>query len=101
MKVVVSMSQLLQQLCVFKKVAICLLTAREQYRGCGVVVHLTCHSFSWGSSPEHLNHKASAIHSNNLLLAASLLLSGNSFVKIQLMFNCMGLKMISKDMYYR
>ena len=80
------------------------LTAREEYRGCGVLVHPSCtagHRFAWISSPRHLNCELSAIHSNNLLLASSLLLSGNSFAKIQLMFKFMGLKMISKDMFYR
>lgn len=105
-KVVVSMPQLMQLIPTVCLQEGCLLplNAHQEYRGCGVLVHLTCiagHRFSWSSSPEHLNHEMSAIHSNNLLLAASLLLSGNSFAKIQLMFKFMGLKMISRDMYYR
>lgn len=105
-KVVVSMPQLLQLIptvCLHEGCSL-RLNAREEYRGCGVLVHLTCiagHRFIWSSSPEHLNHENIAIYSNNLLLAASLLLSGNSFAKIQLMFKFMGLKMISRDMYYR
>ena len=105
-KVVVSMPQLMQLIppVCLQRGCLLPLSARTDYKGCGVLVHLTCsagHRFVWSSSPEHLNHDRSAIHSNNLLLAASLLLSGNSFAKIQLMFKFMGLKMISRDMYYR
>ena len=105
-QVVVSMQQLMQLI-----PSVCLhenchlpLKSREEYRGCGVLIHLTCvvgHRFTWSSSPAHVNHEGSAIHSNNLLLASSLLLSGNSFAKVQQMFKFMGLKMISKAMYYR
>ena len=79
-KVVVSMPQLMQlipPMCL-QKGCLLPLNARTDYRGCGVLVHLTYnagHRFVWSSSPEHLNHDRSAIHSNNLLLAASLLLS--------------------------
>lgn len=84
MKVVVSMPQLLQlipTLSLQEGYLIFPLNDREQYRGCGVLVHFSCtagNSSSWSSSPDHLNHEESAIHSNNLLLAASLLLLGNS-----------------------
>ena len=105
-KVVVSMQQLMQLI-----PSVCLrenchlpLKACEEYRGCGVLIHLTCvagHSFTWSSSPAHVNREGSVIYGNNLLLASSLLLSGNSFAKVQLMFRFLGLKMISKVMYYR
>lgn len=74
-KVVVSMPQLMQlipPMCL-QKGCLLPLSARTDYRGCGVLVHLTCnagHRFVWSSSPEHLNHDRSAIHSNNLLFGS-------------------------------
>lgn len=105
-KVIVSVPQLMQLLPVQCIRATCSqpVTVKEQYRGCGLLFHFSCgagHSYTWSSSGEHLNADGIAVHANNLLLAASCLLSGNSFSKIERMFNFMGLQCISEQMYYR
>ena len=61
--------------------------------GCCISVTVTCnvgHNSTWQSSDQHSNITGT-IFSNNLLLAASILFSGNSFSKISHMFDIMPL----------
>ena len=105
-KVIVSLSQLQQLIptrCVSRGCD-ATLSATEKFRGCGVVIYLKCskgHTFTWSSSPQHHDKRGQSIHSNNLLLAAACLISGNSYAKIELFCRFMGLKVISEAMYYR
>ena len=105
-KIIVSMPQLLQLVpstclhpsCTSK------LSHSTQFRGCGVYLHFKCdvgHTYSWSSSDEHLDKRGYSIHSNNLLLSAACLLSGNCFSKISQMLEFMGIKTFSENMYYR
>ena len=57
----------------------------------GMVVILTAqcdtgHKFVWASSPQQLLHNGTSIYTSNYFLPSSVLLSGNSFAKISLMF---------------
>lgn len=105
-KVIVSMTQLLQLVpsaclhpsCTSK------LSHSIQFRGCGVYLHFRCdqgHTYSWSSSDEHLDKRGYSVHSNNLLLGAACLLSGNCFSKVSQMLEFMGIKTFSENMYYR
>ena len=84
-----SMPQLLQLVpskCIHPSCALPL----SQFRGCSVYLHFRCdqgHTYSWSSSNEHLDKRGNSIQSNNLLVAASCLLSGNSFSKISQMLD--------------
>ena len=105
-KVIVSVPQLLQlapskcnQLNCFQPV-----TVKEQYKGSVLLLSFSCgagHSYSWASSGVHLNTEGVPLHANNLLLATSCLLSGNSYSKVERMFKFMGLHCFSEQMYYR
>lgn len=105
-KVIVSMPQLLQLVpstCIHPSCASAL-SHKTQFRGCGVYLHFRCdqgHTYSWSSSDEHLDKRGNSVQSNNLLLAASCLLSGNSFSKISQMLDFMHVKIFSENMYYR
>ena len=81
-----------------------LVTVRNEYKGCGVLVHMNCsagHRYTWSSSPQHVDSRGRAIYSNNLLLSCAYIVSGNSFSKLRLMFKFMGLKFITSTMHYR
>ena len=86
-KVIVSFSQLQQLIptvCVSQGCG-ATLSVSKRFRGCGVVISMKCnkgHTFIWGSSPEHLDVRNQTIYSNNLLMAAACLTSGNSYAKI-------------------
>ena len=105
-KVVVSFSQLQQlipTMCITRGCN-ATLHATEKFRGCGVVIYMKCskgHTFTWSSSPQHYDARGQSIYSNNLLMAAACLTSGNSYAKIELFCRFMGLKLISEAMYYR
>ena len=67
-------------------------------------LHFRCgqgHSYSWSSSDEHLDKRGNSIQSNNLVVAASCLLSGNSFSKLLQMLDFMRMKIFSESMFYR
>ena len=102
-KVVVSIPQLMQlapRVCVVTDCSE-LVTVRNEYKGCGVLVHMNCsagHRYTWSSSPQHVDSRGRAIYSNNLLLSCA---SGNSFSKLRLMFKFMGLKFITSTMHCR
>lgn len=105
-KIVVSFSQLQQLIptrCVTER---CdgTLSATEKFKGCGVVIYMKCskgHFFTWSSSPQHYDTRGQSIYSNNLLMAAACLISGNSYSKVEQFCRFMGLKVISEAMYYR
>ena len=105
-KVIVSMPQLMQlapRVCVMTH---CLerVTLRNEYKGCGVLVHMNCsagHHYTWSSSPQHVDCRGRAVYSNNLLFSSACVVSGSSVSKIQLMFDFMGLKTITSAMHYR
>ena len=105
-KVIVSMPQLLQLVpstCIHPSCA-STLSCKTQFKGYGVYLHFKCdqgHTYSWSSSDEHLDKRRNSVQSNNLLLAASCLLSGNSFSKISQMLDFMHVKIFSENMYYR
>ena len=104
-KVIVSLSQL-QQLIPTRctnRGCDATLSATEKFRGCGVVMYMKCskgHTFTWSSSPQHHDARGQPIYSNNLLMAAACLISGNSYAKIELFCRFMGLKVITEAMYY-
>ena len=105
-KVIVSVPQLLQlapSKCLLPN---CLspLSCKTQFKGCGLLLHFSCtmgHTYSWTSSAEHLDKAGNSVHSNNLLLGVSCLLSGNSFTMIAKMLRFMGVKVFSNHMFYR
>ena len=105
-KVIVTYAQLQQlipSVCVTQGCSATLSVA-ERFQGCGVVINMKCkkgHYYTWSSSPEHLDARDRKIYSNNLLMAAPLLTSGNSYAKIQQFCRFMGLKVITEAMYYR
>ena len=108
LKVIVSFSQLQQLIPTMCITWGCdaTLSATEKFRGCGVVIYMRCsngHTFTWSSLPQHHDARGSSIYSNNLLIAAACLTSGNSYAKIDSELFCrfMGLKVISEAMYYR
>ena len=105
-KVIVSFSQLRQLIPTVCLSQGCGATVRvtERFRGCGVVICMKCnkgHTFTWSSSPEHLDARNQSIYSNNLLMAAACLASGNSYANLRLFCTFMGLKVITEAMYYR
>ena len=53
----------------------------------------------WSSLDEHLDKRENSIQSNNLLVAASCLLSGNSFSKISQMLDFMRMNISTENMY--
>ena len=80
------------------------LTTTPTFLGCSVVLTMVCpqdHSFSWCSSSRHLNSIGIPICASNLLLAGSILFSGNAFHKIDQLFHFLGLKCISEASFYR
>ena len=102
-KVVAQLMQFVPRVCVMthcsKQV-----TVRNEYKGCGVLVHMNCsagHSYTWSSSPQHVDCRGQAVFSNNLLLSCACIVSGNSVSKTHLMFKFMGLKIITNTMHYR
>ena len=56
------------------------------------------HRFHWSSSEFHVNKNHTKIFDINLLLSSVIIVSGNSFNKIQMLFNFMHLAVISKTM---
>lgn len=105
-KVIVSVPQLLQlvpKICYVRKCSGSV-TIHERYIGATLVLTVTCssgHSYIWYSSPQHLNKVGSCVFYNNILLAASVLLSGNAPDKIIRMMKFMGLKCITNSTFYR
>ena len=72
--------------------------------GCCISVTMTCgigHSRTWHSSDQHTNSIRVTIFSNNLPLAASVLISGNCFSKSSQMFDVCHLGCITQAMFYR
>ena len=53
-------------------------------------------TYSWSSSDEHLDKRGYSVHSNNLLLGAACLLSGNCFSKVSRMLEFMGVNFFRK-----
>lgn len=82
-------------------------------QGCGRVVDYrktyvgTCLVVSWGCSAGHVGGRWAAqpfckkLRAGNLLLASSLLLSGNSYAKVGLMFNFCKLQYFSSSLFYQ
>ena len=98
-------------LCVYDTPAIgneckyCPLPAKATVKiiGCALVIKLKCetgHVFSWASSPTITKRSGQAIYKINLLFAASLLLSGNNYYKINQCCNFMGTKCISASTFF-
>ena len=88
-KVVVSLSQLRQLTPTRCNLQGCgdTLSTIEKFRGCGIVIRFKCgkgRTFTWSSSPEHLDGRGQFVYSNNLLMSAACLTSGNSYAKIEL-----------------
>ena len=55
----------------------------------------------WASSDILCNKKGNVIYANNVTLAAAILISGNSYKKVQLMFNAAHILLTSCASYYR
>ena len=105
-KVVVSLPQLLQLIPSRCQHTGCCenVTTSNRFTGCCLTITISCstgHSFIWSSSAEHINASGVPIFSNNLLLSASLLFSGNAYNKIQQMFSCFRLHFPNPSMFYR
>ena len=69
-----------------------------------VEINATCrngHRFYWSSSKFHINKNQSKIFDINLLLASGIILSGNSYTKIRVLFDFMQLAIISPTTFYR
>ena len=68
-------------------------------QGCTLIAWFTClngHKSKWSSSYDYCG-----VWANNLQLAASIILSGNNFTKIELMAKFFNLQFISSSTYYR
>lgn len=53
------------------------------------------HRFCWSSSQSHTNKNHAKIFDSNLLLSSAIVLSGNSYAKIKMLFDFMKLAIIS------
>jgi len=71
--------------------------------GCTVVIKCMCemgHTFVWASSPTICNAGNSEMFKNNLVFAASILLNGNNFYKIQQLCKISQICCISPTTYF-
>ena len=71
--------------------------------GAALLIKFTCpagHCVKWTSSPSHKDSKCSSISAINLLLANSILLSGNNIAKIDMFLDFMGVASISKSSFF-
>ena len=71
--------------------------------GAALLIKFTCpagHCVKWTSSPSHKDSKGSSIFAINLLLANSILLSGNNIAKIDMLLDFMGVASISKSSFF-
>ena len=71
--------------------------------GCCLQLNGICqdgHRFHWSFSEFHVNKNHTKISDVNLLLASVIIVSGNSFNKIKMLFNFMHLAVISKTTFY-
>ena len=105
-KVIVSVSQLLQLLpprC-YNEECRAALSTQQQYKGGVLVLSFSCsvgHRYTWPSSAESVSASGNRIHTNNILLAAACVLSGNSFEKLKQLFKFLGLVTITNRTFYR
>lgn len=105
-KVVVSFPQLIQLLpehCYIEKCTATLSTW-QQYKGGVLVLKFSCsagHHYMWSSSAESVSACGNSIHTNNILIAAACILSGNSFEKLKQMCKFMGLVTITNRTFYK
>ena len=58
------------------------------------------HRFCWSSSEFHTNKNHAKIFDSNLLLSSAIVLSGNSYAKIKMLFDFMQLAIISESTFY-
>ena len=58
------------------------------------------HRFNWSSSEFHINKNQAKIFDSNVLLASVIVLSGNSYAKIKMLFDFMSLAIISPTTFY-
>ena len=63
-------------------------------------VYQNGHRFYWSSSEFHTNKNQAKIFDSNVLLASVIVLSGNSYAKIKMLFNFMRLATISPTTFY-
>lgn len=71
--------------------------------GCCLQLSGVCqggHRFNWSSSEFHVNKNHAKMFDINLLLASAIVVSGNSFAKVKMLFNFMHLAVISKTTFY-
>ena len=71
--------------------------------GCCLQLSGVCqdgHRFNWSSSEFHTNKNHTKIFDINLLMASAVVVSGNSFTKVKMLFNFMNLAIISKTTFY-
>ena len=71
--------------------------------GCCLTIQGLCsngHTFTWHSSDTQVNKKGSRIFEDNLLVASSIVLSGNNFSKLETFFQFLGLKMLSRTTFH-
>ena len=71
--------------------------------GCCLQLSGVCqdgHRFNWSSSEFHTNKNQTKIFDINLLMASAVVVSGNSFTKVKMLFNFMNLAIISKTTFY-
>ena len=76
---------------------------RIQFVGCCQLVNGVCesgHKFEWQSSDCHVNEKHVKLYENNLRLVSAIVVSGNSFNKIDLLFKFLSLATASRTTFY-
>ena len=71
---------------------------------CCVVLQWNCskeHSDSWTSSEVLVVQNNQKVHVNDVQMAAAIRLSGNNFMKFDLLAKFLGLRSVSESLYYR
>ena len=58
------------------------------------------HGFDWESSDCHVNESGVKLFENNLRLVSAIVVSGNSFSKIELFFKFLNLANVSRTTFY-
>ena len=74
-----------------------------QFVGSCLLVNSMCesgHRFEWQSSDCHINEKHVKLFENNLRLVSAIVVSGNSFNKIDLLFKFLSLANVSRTTFY-
>ena len=76
---------------------------KSQLIGSCLLVQGVCengHGFNWESSDSHVNESSVKLFENNLRLVSAIVVSGNSFNKIDLLFKFLNLANVSRTTFY-